>query len=77
MDEEKNMLEMLNESLPDTTAEMLKAKGIPVEVPASTSKKPRLGDTAYTKSWQLKGKAKKNKRKMQKASRKKNRKRRK
>jgi hypothetical protein len=76
----KAFLAMLDESLPDSTKEMLEEKGTPdrrFDVPRSDSRKPRLESSAHTKRWHPTGKKRKNRRKMAKASRHKNRKRRK
>lgn len=71
--EAQDLLAQLNESLPKTTVEMLQQKGV-IHIQAySSTKKPRLGDTAYTKAWHHTGKAKKHRSKMVKNSRRKNR----
>jgi hypothetical protein len=78
-DDGKELLEMLDKSLPETTEEMLKAKGayiVKVDVPTSPRRRPRssTAESAYTKRWQKNHREKKKARKRAKKSRRRNRK---
>ena len=78
-DDAKKMLEMLDESVPEDTEEILKAKGVSpivkVDVPHSSRRTPRSSVTAsvYTKRWPKNNWQKKKARKRAQKSRRRNR----
>lgn len=71
----KELLAALDATTPAEFDEVAEQKGdlTKVDVPHSTDKRPSLYASAYTHKWHYRGKAKKDRRKMAKTSRRKNR----
>ena len=70
--EAEDFLAMLAESSPENLEQMLQQK-YQVDVPESARKTPRLSESAFTKKWPYNHTERKRRRKVQKQSRRKNR----